>query len=151
MFSVTIVSILRLQSLVSFAKSANPTWDNYAVAAWSTVEINVGLFCACMPSMRLLLMRFFPKLLGTTQNTNTNYINNNSYMHASGKNNALAGRPKSSAVLSNRAVEDKIMYSNRNHAQFGDQWTRDEARLMELENLDAVTLKSNSRVSVNDL
>ena len=37
---VTVVSILRLQSLLQFANSTNPTWDNLAVTQWSTVEIN---------------------------------------------------------------------------------------------------------------
>ena len=37
---VTVVSILRLQSLLKFANSTNVTWDNLAVTQWSTVEIN---------------------------------------------------------------------------------------------------------------
>ncbi|GJC84899.1 satratoxin biosynthesis SC1 cluster protein 4 [Colletotrichum liriopes] len=64
---VTVVSILRLQSLVQFAKSQNPTWDQFDVATWSTVEINVGIICACMPSIRVILVGFFPKLLGSTR------------------------------------------------------------------------------------
>ncbi|KAK1956059.1 CFEM domain-containing protein [Colletotrichum sublineola] len=64
---VTVVSILRLQSVVQFAKSQNPTWDQFGVAMWSTVEINVGIICACLPSMRIILVRLFPKLLGTTR------------------------------------------------------------------------------------
>ncbi|RFU73936.1 pth11-typeg- -coupled receptor [Trichoderma arundinaceum] len=41
---VTIVSILRLRSLIKFGTdSLNPTWDFYDVSVWSVVEINVGL------------------------------------------------------------------------------------------------------------
>jgi hypothetical protein len=58
--SVTVVSIIRLQFLLTFANSANPTWDNLGVSIWSTVEINVGLMCACMPTLRLLLARIVP-------------------------------------------------------------------------------------------
>lgn len=61
------VSILRLQSLVDFAKSHNPTWEQYDVANWSTIEINVGIICACMPALRLVLVRFFPRILGSTR------------------------------------------------------------------------------------
>ncbi|KAK4155837.1 hypothetical protein C8A00DRAFT_13162 [Chaetomidium leptoderma] len=61
---VTIVSIIRLQALVVFAQSHNATWDNYPVLLWSTVEINVGIMCTCMPTLRLMLVRFFPKLGG---------------------------------------------------------------------------------------
>ncbi|KAK3937758.1 hypothetical protein QBC46DRAFT_356410 [Diplogelasinospora grovesii] len=59
---VTIVSIVRLQSLVKFANSSNPTWDNVDVTIWSTVEINVGIMCACLPTFRQLLVWMFPTL-----------------------------------------------------------------------------------------
>ncbi|KAF2199568.1 CFEM domain-containing protein [Delitschia confertaspora ATCC 74209] len=64
---VTIVSILRLQSLVHFGKSTNPTWDQYSVMLWSTVEINVGIMCACMPAIRVMLVRIFPTFLGSSR------------------------------------------------------------------------------------
>lgn len=52
------MSILRLQSLVSFANSGeNATWGYSAVVKWSTIEIRVGLICACMPTIRLALAR----------------------------------------------------------------------------------------------
>lgn len=65
---VTVVSILRLRSLVKFGThSTNPMWDFFDPGVWSTVEINVGIICACMPALRLLLVRLFPSLLSTTQ------------------------------------------------------------------------------------
>ncbi|KAM0329437.1 hypothetical protein ACHAQA_004745 [Verticillium albo-atrum] len=64
---VTVVSILRLQTLVAFAKTHNPTWDQYEVAKWSTIEINVGIICACMPALRLILVRLFPRIIGSTR------------------------------------------------------------------------------------
>ncbi|KAM3550434.1 hypothetical protein ARSEF4850_008348 [Beauveria asiatica] len=63
---VTVVSILRLRSLVGFANSNNPTWDQWEVAYWSTIEVNIGMICTCLPSLRLLLLRLFPGLLGNT-------------------------------------------------------------------------------------
>ena len=35
------------------------------VSIWSTIEINVGIICACMPTLRLLLVRLFPVLGGS--------------------------------------------------------------------------------------
>ncbi|KAG5913866.1 hypothetical protein E4U53_004759 [Claviceps sorghi] len=65
---ITVVSILRLRSLVKFGiVTRNPTWDFFGVALWSTVEINVGIICTCMPTVRLFLVRLFPRRLGTTQ------------------------------------------------------------------------------------
>lgn len=72
-FSVTVVSIVRLQSLVSFANSSNPSWDNLMVSQWSTIEVNVGIICACMPTLRLILLRIFPALSSTTRNYGTDH------------------------------------------------------------------------------
>lgn len=68
---VTVISAIRLQGLVNFANSANPTWDNFETGLWSTVEINIGIICCCLPNIRLLLVRLFPKYLGSTQGKDT--------------------------------------------------------------------------------
>ncbi|KAH8900557.1 hypothetical protein GQ53DRAFT_622317, partial [Thozetella sp. PMI_491] len=60
---VTAVSILRLQSLVEFSQSVNPTWDMYSLIYWSIIERNVSIICARLPNLRLLLSRAFPNLL----------------------------------------------------------------------------------------
>lgn len=59
---VTIVSILRFQSLVHFGKSLNKTWELYNVSVWSIIEISVGIMCACLPTIRVVLVRIFPIL-----------------------------------------------------------------------------------------
>ncbi|PSN58562.1 hypothetical protein BS50DRAFT_605556 [Corynespora cassiicola Philippines] len=63
---VTIVSILRLHSLIDFAKSRNPTWDQWEATMWSIIEINVGIVGACMPMFRAILARAFPRVFGST-------------------------------------------------------------------------------------
>jgi hypothetical protein len=60
--AVTVVSILRLQSLVHFASSQNTTWDFYHIAIWSGLEISIGIACSCLPTVRLLLIKVFPGL-----------------------------------------------------------------------------------------
>lgn len=66
LFSVTVVSILRLHSLTKYNASIfNPTWDFVDIGIWSSVEIHVGIICICLPSLRLFLVHLFPKLLGT--------------------------------------------------------------------------------------
>ncbi|KAK4099846.1 hypothetical protein N658DRAFT_516969 [Parathielavia hyrcaniae] len=69
---VTVVSIVRLRALVLFGKSSNPTWDNFPVSLWSTVEISVGIICTCMPTLRLLLVRLFPVLGGSSYGPSAN-------------------------------------------------------------------------------
>ncbi|KAF2023028.1 hypothetical protein EK21DRAFT_105511 [Setomelanomma holmii] len=65
----TVVSIIRLQSLVQFASSTNPTYDNVPTAYWSVLEAFVGIFCICMPALRRVLSRLFPRCFGTTQSS----------------------------------------------------------------------------------
>ncbi|ENH66884.1 hypothetical protein FOC1_g10007545 [Fusarium oxysporum f. sp. cubense race 1] len=54
---VTVVSIIRLQFLVDLGSSHNPTYDQTDISIWSTVEINVGIICASMPALRVILVR----------------------------------------------------------------------------------------------
>lgn len=62
---ITIVSILRLQALVTFGLSQNPTYDQSDIAIWSMVEIHVGLICTSMPALRIFLVHVFPVLAGS--------------------------------------------------------------------------------------
>lgn len=62
----TIVSILRLQSLVHFANSTNPTWDHWNIAWWSTIEVNISIICTCLPSIRLILAHLCPRMVGSS-------------------------------------------------------------------------------------
>ncbi|KAH7016650.1 putative integral membrane protein [Macrophomina phaseolina] len=54
---VTLVSILRLESLINFAKSRNPTWDYVPMGYWSTIEVHTGVVCACMPAISSLIFK----------------------------------------------------------------------------------------------
>ncbi|CAH0024524.1 unnamed protein product, partial [Clonostachys rhizophaga] len=57
---VTIISAVRLENLIVHGWEApNATWEKVEVAVWSTVEINVGIICACLPSLRTLIMCAF--------------------------------------------------------------------------------------------
>jgi hypothetical protein len=136
---VTVVSILRLQSLLQFANSTNLTWDNLAVTTWSTVEINVGIICACMPSLRVLLVRIFPKILGSTRNTSANKY------YAQGSHNRVGANVSvgQSKDLPPLPIDNKtIMYS-----QSYDVDLEDETHLVPMNNLPAGYGKSRSQES----
>lgn len=36
-------------------------------AAWSSIEVNVAIICACLPTLKPLIIRIFPSLLGSTR------------------------------------------------------------------------------------
>lgn len=41
--------------------------DMAAGGYWSVIEIDVGIFCLCLPSVRSLLSRLFPRVFGSTK------------------------------------------------------------------------------------
>lgn len=49
----------------SFAANIS-TEDYVEVGIWSTIEVPVGVMCACMPSIRALFRDIFPGMFGTT-------------------------------------------------------------------------------------
>ncbi|KZL66584.1 CFEM domain-containing protein, partial [Colletotrichum tofieldiae] len=63
---VTIISIIRLQSLISFSKSVNVTWDGRQAGSWSLAELYVAIICTCLPTMRIMIMKFGTKQFGWT-------------------------------------------------------------------------------------
>ncbi|KJZ75364.1 hypothetical protein HIM_05290 [Hirsutella minnesotensis 3608] len=67
----TVVSILRLQSLVSFANSKNPTWDQWTTAFWSTLEVNIGSICTSLPTLRVMFSRAIAVGMGRSRYTMT--------------------------------------------------------------------------------
>ena len=74
-------SIIRLKSLTIAADSPDPTrklhlsvgsnstvvshivGDNAAIGMWSSIEMNMGIICACLPPLRPLVTRMFPLLM----------------------------------------------------------------------------------------
>ncbi|EXA30589.1 hypothetical protein FOVG_18045 [Fusarium oxysporum f. sp. pisi HDV247] len=66
---ITVVSIIRLQSLINLGSSQNPTYDQTDISIWSNVEMHIGLVCVSMPALRILLIRLFPVLGGSSYNS----------------------------------------------------------------------------------
>ncbi|KAL2830779.1 hypothetical protein BDW59DRAFT_14043 [Aspergillus cavernicola] len=62
---VVITSVLRLSGLRTVAKSTDTSWSNVAAAYWTAAECNVAIICACLPFLRPLISRIFPKFLST--------------------------------------------------------------------------------------
>ncbi|KAE8351747.1 integral membrane protein [Aspergillus coremiiformis] len=72
---VCITSVCRLVSLKKIADSTDPTFDNVGAATWSAVECNVGIICACLPTLRPLVSRIVPHLLSTLSSRSRSYYN----------------------------------------------------------------------------
>lgn len=128
---VTIISILRLRSLVNFAASSNPTWDQADVINWSNIEINVGIICACLPALRVILVHLFPKILGTTKATERPYYAHGSQSQGMKKGgSALASGPGRSAVSNGARDPNAITYTKTFEIRHADS---DEQSLVQME------------------
>ncbi|KAF4635577.1 hypothetical protein G7Y89_g2516 [Cudoniella acicularis] len=137
---VTVISIVRLQSLVHFANSTNPTWDDLPVGVWSTVEINVGIICVCMPNLRVLLVRAFPKFLGSSNNSK-HYLKNS---HSQMGGNISVNKPGKSL----QGSVSGITYSQTYSVKYANQRDQDEAELIEMNNFSkGMESKPSSHVS----
>ncbi|RCI11033.1 hypothetical protein L249_5188 [Ophiocordyceps polyrhachis-furcata BCC 54312] len=125
---VTVVSILRLRALDFSSHSANPTWDLFDVGIWSTVEINVGIICVCMPSLRLLLVRLFPSL--STSSSQRGYI-------------------RSDPPSRRRVVDNKIVQQMTYSVEYGDKEDADDrTHVVYLRDVDVRTLPARGGENV---
>ncbi|GFF34748.1 hypothetical protein IFM61606_04720 [Aspergillus udagawae] len=94
---VTLVSIIRLNSLIHFAATDNVTWDYVEVGYWSTVEVHVGIICACLPAMRALMRRLCPTMFGDTTRAASKQSGTRSGRAASRGEGNILSRPSLSA------------------------------------------------------
>lgn len=136
--SVTIVSIIRLQALVVFGKSSNATWDNFPVSLWSTVEINVGIICTCMPTLRLMLVRAFPALGAGSSYGRRTYYNSEGIKGLSSKGRPGRTHENLSSTSKLRGEEPapvKPLAIVRQQT-FAVRYDDDEASLVEMRALD---------------
>lgn len=60
--SVVITSCLRLTTLNLQAETSDPTYD-IASTMWTVIEMNVAIVCACLPQIRPLIIKLFPRLM----------------------------------------------------------------------------------------
>ncbi|KAH6689805.1 CFEM domain-containing protein [Plectosphaerella plurivora] len=138
---VTVVSILRLQSLVHFAATNNSTWESYSVSVWSTIEITVGIMCACLPAIRMVLVKAFPILGGTTLRSRGNkYYQQYASGHGSRSGTSglhgtvgAATADRSFASQEHDSDDRGIRLQKTYQVQYAES---DEARLVQMHDLD---------------
>lgn len=65
-----IISILRLHTLKVAVETTDPTWDDEAAATWSVLELNMGIVCSCLATLRPLVTRIVPRFF-TVNTANT--------------------------------------------------------------------------------
>ncbi|KAK3643569.1 hypothetical protein LTR56_010079 [Elasticomyces elasticus] len=57
-----IVSILRLASIYALTHSVDTSYNGALAALWSSLEVNTGILCSSLPTLKTLVSRAFPHL-----------------------------------------------------------------------------------------
>ncbi|KAL6703556.1 hypothetical protein ACN47E_009581 [Coniothyrium glycines] len=134
---VTVVSIIRLRSLVHFANTTDMTWDYLEASLWSVLECQVGIICACMPAMRLGLTRLFPKLLGSSAQAYSRDAYGTTSRSKRSQANTFNGLTSNAGEIS---VQTTFKVSHARKAQPQD----DERSFVQLVEIDADTKSAGS-------
>jgi hypothetical protein len=118
---VVVTGIIRLDSLRLASVSADPTWDNYGAAIWSSIEANFGIVCASLVHFKPLIARFAPSMLGLTsrsqKSSNMLRLGDEPSSHKNSKGSTLqtfggAGRNnKPFGILTEMELEDNVSHS----------------------------------------
>lgn len=144
MSSVTVISIVRLQALTSFASSNNPTYDNLKVSAWSTIEVNVGIICASMPTLRLLLLKMFPGLSGSSDRYGGYQTSRSWGDKSTGPMSRSTGYMDVSASSGSRPERPAITYQRTYTVHYQDL---DPSSQVQLSDLDSKGFEAKNHVS----
>jgi hypothetical protein len=81
-----IISILRLQSLLVFLQTTDISYHNPLAAIWSNLEVNIGIVCSCLPTLKAMVTRWFPRAF------NSSYLRGSDHSHErNGRENGAAG------------------------------------------------------------
>lgn len=62
---VLITSCVRLRYIAKFGQTTNPSWDLADPLIWSGIEVSVSIIVACLPAIRVLIVRAIPGLLSS--------------------------------------------------------------------------------------
>ncbi|KAF3067245.1 hypothetical protein GL218_08465 [Daldinia childiae] len=118
---VVITSCLRVTTIDMQARTPDPTYD-IASTMWTIIEMNVALVCACLPQIRPLIIKWFPKLMPTYYSNSRD----NSDKRAAYTSSGLPKSYPSSSESHSKSEEDKwarinngkIGYEGANLANF---------------------------------
>ncbi|KAK4044385.1 hypothetical protein C8A01DRAFT_31439 [Parachaetomium inaequale] len=62
-FVACLMSVIRIATLHSMDLVADGTYELAPLAIWSAVEVNLAIICACLTTLKPLVVRVFPRLL----------------------------------------------------------------------------------------
>ncbi|KAJ6184423.1 hypothetical protein N7519_005724 [Penicillium mononematosum] len=145
---VVVTSILRLSSLREVAKSPDTSYSNVGAAYWTAAECNVAIMCSCLPFLRPIISRIFPRLL-SAGSSNRYAANKTTVTNLTGTRNLT----RHTQLYSQNQDKDYDMYSinvkpgdHSSHSSLGGIEVTTEMSVMQ----EATSKKSSEHTLVMD-
>ncbi|KAK4962683.1 hypothetical protein LTR10_000310 [Elasticomyces elasticus] len=115
-----VVSILRLQSLYVISRATDVSWNNPLAAIWSSVEINTGILCSCLPTLKACVSRYLPRLFTTKisrAGSRPSHARGASNHHKNGTRSKMSFQELGQGLDGRgQAVQRSVIQSNIDHA-----------------------------------
>ncbi|KAH7080158.1 hypothetical protein BKA63DRAFT_505842 [Paraphoma chrysanthemicola] len=73
----TIASSCRIPALYTILNTKDFMWDSAGAAMWSTMELNAGILCASLATLRALIIKLWPRVFLTSQESRMSAITPN--------------------------------------------------------------------------
>jgi hypothetical protein len=64
--------------------ASDSTYDNFGIAIWTVIEVNSAIIGACLPTLKPLITKLFPRLLSSGRSNGQTYNTHSYYRHGTG-------------------------------------------------------------------
>ncbi|XHG00908.1 hypothetical protein AWENTII_004321 [Aspergillus wentii] len=116
---LTIIGIVRVIVFSRNDSNANPLYEMEALNHWSVIECQIAIVCACLPTTRAMLVRFFPSVLGLSTEQALPYTNAGS---------SRGGANGSRQVGEKSQISKRVSYA----VDYGTKQKRDSGKFIQL-------------------
>jgi hypothetical protein len=114
--SVCIISGVRLQSLGVLLKDSDLTHNTVLALMWCVLELNLSIIGGSIPTVKPLIKKFMPRLLGTSRRSRSRSYGADIYLQSSRK---TGGRVDS--VHAGRSTFDNVISANHHESSNGSE------------------------------
>ena len=124
--STVIISVIRIRYLKLFEDFP---WENAAASMWSIAELTTAIICCCLPTLRPLVGRYFPNVLGSVSGRTTGGApyaaygksSNGGKSTARSRTDAEMGSKRGGVTLSGNDSSEVELASARSHKGKGSK------------------------------
>jgi hypothetical protein len=134
--SACLISVIRIAILHSVDFLADPTYELAPLAVWGAVEVNLAIICACLTTLKPLVVRVFPRLLRSTAGyTATSHSGTLGYQYHAGQR---TGTGASSPPRTHHGGGSRARGESAGFVKLDDHARSNESDEWEMEDLESV-------------